>query len=460
MAELISKIEESQDTYDKLKAESEARQLYSEEESNLYADFEEKWDEYLTLSFEFFDLVQDNQQEAAIALINDQGKPLYDAMSSDLVKLVESSTNDAFQAAQRSERTFNSARRVTLILMIATIILSIVIVTVLIRYITVPVTQLEEAARTVASGDLNVSLHVESRDEIGNLANSFNQMTVSLKNATEKMQKQAGILQAQNHHLEQTMQELKDTQEQLLMKEKMASLGDLVAGITHEINNPMGAVASSTDISKRCLQRIETAIEQSKSLEDLTDNAELSKILRILRENLNVTDVAGKRVTTIVQSLKNFARLDESEYQRVNIHDGLDSSLTLLGTDFGNRISLTKQYGDIPKIDCFPSELNQVFINLLKNASQAIDKEGTISIKTVKDNGRVHISISDSGRGIPPEKINRIFDFGFSAGGDRVKLSSGLSIAYNIIQKHQGEIKVQSEPGKGTCFTVILPVTA
>ncbi|NIR48190.1 hypothetical protein GWO43_07020 [candidate division KSB1 bacterium] len=253
------------------------------------------------------------------------------------------------------------------------------------------------------------------------------------------------------------MRELRNTQEQLMMKEKMAALGDLVAGLAHEINNPIGAMNSSADVCARCIRKIEHTINQSKSISKDSGEA-LASSLTTLRNNIDVTLMAGDRIATIVKSLRNFARLDEAEYQRADIREGIDSSLTLLESEFQERISVIKEYHDIPKIPCYPGQLNQVFMSLLRNASQSITDSGTIKIRMFTQNGDVHVEFSDNGKGIPANRLKRLFDFGFSEEGSRVKMTSGLSTAYHIIQKHNGEIRVTSKVGKGSTFLVILPV--
>jgi signal transduction histidine kinase len=260
------------------------------------------------------------------------------------------------------------------------------------------------------------------------------------------------------------MEELKATQDQLIMKEKMAALGSLVAGVAHEINNPIGTVNSSSDVSDRCINKIEIVLEQSRSIDDIKNNDQLPKALKILRENIRVTMTAGDRIATLVKSLRNFAGLDESEYQVINVHAGIDNSITLLGSEFIQNIHLIKEYGEIPKIGCYPAQLNQAFLNILKNARQAISGAGTIHIKSfvedapVEKGHQIHIQFSDTGKGIPSEKLKQIFNFGFAADEKRVRMGSGLSTAYNIVQKHGGEIRVQSEVGKGTVVSIILPI--
>ncbi len=458
MISLLDEINENRDTYELLKASSEKRKLYSENERKLYSEFDQEWDHYQDLSLTIFQLIRDSEHEAAVALLNGEAQDVFNDLSADLAQLVAVNKQDSYQAAARAELTFESTHRISTLLMVGTILLSIFIAGWLVRQITVPIQELESAAREVADGDLDTRLAILSKDEIGNLSQSFNKMTAALQAAKARTESQADKLRAQNKELAQTLKELRETQEQLLLKEKMASLGDLVAGVAHEINNPIGTVNSSADVSNRCLDRIEIVLDKSESIEDIKNDENLPKALRILKDNIRVTLVAGDRIATIIKSLKNFARLDESEYQKADLHEGLDSTLTLLGTEFKGRITVNKQYGDIPKIICNPGQLNQVFLSLLKNASAAVEGRGQIEIKTQRENGRIHIEITDNGRGIPEENLSRLFEFGFSAAGGRVKMASGLSTAYNIIQKHDGEIKVESEVGKGSTFSILLPI--
>ena len=493
MISYIDQIEKNRNTYEALKSDSEARNLYSDSERALYDQFERQLDRYLDLSISHLMLSRENENEEAVALLNDEASDVFNQLSATLLELVNVNKDDAQEAAVRAEETHHASRVIITSLLIATIVLSIFIAGMLVRYIAEPVSALDEAAHSVAAGNLDVTLPVRSRDEIGSLAGSFNRMTTSLREATQKMQQQREALEQANSDLEDksqrlekqkteieqtnlrlekqkieitkknvellsTMEELRNTQQQLLMKEKMAALGDLVAGIAHEINNPIGTVTSSTDVTGRCLQKIEIVLEQSCTIEQLRSNPQLPKAIKIIKDNIRVTLTAGHRIATIVKSLKNFAGLDEATYRVVDIHDGLDSTLTLLESEFRGRIEIEKQYGELPKVGCYPSQLNQVFMNLLKNAVQAIENKGVVRIQTRRQDGRVEIKISDSGRGIPAEKLSRNFDFGFSSGSERVKMGSGLVTAFNIIQKHDGEILANSEPGKGSTFTVLLPV--
>jgi len=237
----------------------------------------------------------------------------------------------------------------------------------------------------------------------------------------------------------------------------LSSLGDLVAGVAHEMNTPIGTATSAGDVSVRCVERLETMLREAESIDAMRASDQLPKVLRILKDSVRVSRDAGDRIGAIVQSLKNFARLDEAEYQEADIHEGIDSTLTLMNAELLERVTVNRNYGEIPKIACNPGQLNQVFLNLLKNAANAIETSGTIDVTTFEKDGQVHVEISDTGRGIPRHRLDRLFDF-FAAAGTRVKMSSGLSTAYSIIQKHDGEIDIDSEEGKGTRVTLILPV--
>ncbi len=258
--------------------------------------------------------------------------------------------------------------------------------------------------------------------------------------------------------LGRTNKHLRESQAQLVQSAKMASLGNLVAGVAHEINTPIGAANSAADVSSRCIDRIVDVLDNSETVEAIRENAQFQKALKLLKDNSQVSMAAGERVARIVQSLKNFARLEEADFQEADLHEGLDSTLTLLHHELKNRISVVKEYGEIPLIYCYPNELNQVFINLLGNAIQAIEAQGAIRIETSADQTYVSVKISDTGEGIAPENLGRIFDPGFTTKGVGVGTGLGLSISYNIVQKHNGEIEVESEVGKGSTFTVRVPV--
>jgi signal transduction histidine kinase len=263
-------------------------------------------------------------------------------------------------------------------------------------------------------------------------------------------------LNEKKEELEQTLSQLQATQQQLVMQEKMVSLGNLVAGVAHEINTPVAAVSSSAETSRLSIQKILEYLENRKE----AGTVSFQRAIDILRKSQDVTSKASQRIATIVRSLRHFARLDESERERADLEEGLETTLALLQHELKDRIQVVKSYGELPRVDCHPDQMNQVFMNLLLNAARAIEGRGTIAITTAAEGDQVSIAISDTGVGIPQEHRQRIFDPGFTTKGVGVGTGLGLATSYRIVKDHGGEIEVESISGKGTTFTVQLPVDA
>ena len=239
---------------------------------------------------------------------------------------------------------------------------------------------------------------------------------------------------------------------------KMESLSQLVAGVAHEINTPIGAITGNNDIISRAVAKIKDHLGQERSSKD-PENEHLLKVFAILEKTNQASILASKRIAKIVTNLRRFVRLDEAERQTADVHEGLNSATALLEAELGGRIVFKKKYGDIPKIYCSPSNLNQAFMAILKNAVDAIKQKGEIVIKTRELDEHLRIEISDDGAGIPQGNIDRIFDPGFTTKGVKVGVGLGLSICYKIIvDEHRGHIDVSSEPDKGTTFTINLPI--
>ncbi|MFH0702240.1 MAG: ATP-binding protein [bacterium] len=257
-------------------------------------------------------------------------------------------------------------------------------------------------------------------------------------------------LKKQKKELELTLLKLRETQSQLIQSEKMASLGQLVAGIAHEINTPMGAINSNNDVIIKCTKKLKEKIQENQE--------EITPLLGILDEINMINTEAIKRINMIVKTLRSFARLDEAELNEVDIHEGIKSSLILINHEIKYRIKVIEEYSNISAVKCYPNLLNQVFMNILVNACQSIDGEGTIKIRTSQENDKLKIEISDTGKGIAENHLNKIFDPGFTTKGVGVGTGLGLSICYQIIEKHKGTIKVDSKVNLGTKFIIELPV--
>jgi len=283
------------------------------------------------------------------------------------------------------------------------------------------------------------------------------------------------ILETQHTDLENAYNELKMVQSQVLQQEKMASIGQLAAGVAHEINNPMGFIISNLNTLKRYIEKISEYVtfqaaavgrcsEKCGNFDILAEIAEKKKALKIdyitgdldnlIRESLEGAD----RVKKIVQDLKNFSRVDESEFKTADVNAGLESTINIVWNELKYKATLVREYGDIPLTVCNPGQLNQVFMNLLMNAAQSIEKTGDIKVKTWLENDHIKISITDTGSGIPEDKQKRIFEPFYTTKEIGKGTGLGLSIAYDIIKKHSGEITVHSIVGKGTTFTISIPV--
>jgi signal transduction histidine kinase len=279
-------------------------------------------------------------------------------------------------------------------------------------------------------------------------------------------------LQKKGEEQQQLIHQLQEAQAQLLQSEKMASIGQLAAGIAHEINNPIGFVNSNMGALKGYVDTLceltdsfDQSVQRSSGQEEL--KAEIAQLRKRADYDFLKDDVADlvkesldglKRVKDIVQSLKDFAHIGETDWQFADLHAGIDSTLTIAANEFKYKATLTKEYGTMPQVKCLASQLNQVFMNLIVNAAHAIKDKGVITLRTGSENDWVWVEIGDNGCGMPPEIMNRIFEPFFTTKPVGKGTGLGLSMSYNIVAKHGGRIEVASELGTGTRFTVRLPV--
>ncbi|MEO8673421.1 MAG: two-component regulator propeller domain-containing protein [Tahibacter sp.] len=305
-------------------------------------------------------------------------------------------------------------------------------------------------SRTAALSQANAQLHSEIDDRL------------AAENA----------VQQRNAELESLNRKLAGTQSQLLQSEKMASVGQLAAGVAHEINNPIGFVHSNLCSLKRYVEEIfsvlgayegiEPALPRAHPelarLQEIKERVDLDYLRRDTDDLLAETMDGITRVKKIVQDLKDFSHLDKAEWERVDVHQALDSTLNVVAHELKYKADVVKNYGDLPPIECLPFQIKQVFMNLLVNATQAIEGRGTVSIQTGCDTDSVWIAISDTGKGIEPANLHRIFEPFFTTKPVGVGTGLGLSVSYGIVQKHGGSIEVISQPGLGSTFTLRLPI--
>ena len=279
-----------------------------------------------------------------------------------------------------------------------------------------------------------------------------------LEKRRKQAQEKAAELTAAYGKLEEAHQNLQKTQAHLIHSEKMASLGGLVAGLAHEMATPLAAVKNLADLAHGASQGIGKAVSRHQSAKEIQDDRQFQRAISLLQENTQLGISAVARLAKLVESLRSFARLDEASYKVVDLHKGLEDTLVLLEHSFRGRITIEKNYGDVPPVPCYPAELNQVFMHLIGNAIEAINKEGKITLRTFVDQDQAVIRIADTGVGIPLERMDRLFEPNFKTEGARVRTSLGLFISYQVMRKHEGHIEVESWVGEGSTFTVSLPL--
>ncbi len=308
------------------------------------------------------------------------------------------------------------------------------------------------------------------------------QRSEQIKSLNRELQKALDEVQEKNAELVGTLARLQETQSQILQSEKMASIGQLAAGVAHEINNPVGFVSSNLKTLTDYQQNIGQILSEYRQFIDTVssakdsgpDRAEMDTLSARIQEKESELDIAYiledipglihesreglDRIKKIVMDLKNFSHPGEDFLKLADINQNLESTLNIVWNELKYKATITKDYGDLPQVKCYPQQLNQVFMNLLVNAAQAIENQGQIHIITREIGGNVEIVVTDTGQGIAAKNLSRIFDPFFTTKEVGKGTGLGLNVTYNIVKKHHGAIDVRSEPGKGTTFTIRIPV--
>ncbi|WP_413167378.1 ATP-binding protein [Capilliphycus salinus ALCB114379] len=399
----------------------------------------------------------------------------------DLALIAEQTQTEAFAPAQQlASSIFISGLVLSSLMAVGMLMLG--------RRIVRPIKAIAETARLVSKGDLNQTAPILSHNEIGMLAYTFNQMIEQLRlsyqqledyshSLEEKVEERTQEIRKKNQDLEATLTKLKQTQTKLVQQEKMASLGQLVAGVAHEINNPVNFIYGNVEPAYEYAQDLLNLIELYQKyypqphpeILDEIQTIELTFIQEDFMQLLDSMKEGAERIKDIVLSLRNFSRLDESEQKQVDIHQGIESTLRLLQNRLKAQfqhpeIKVIKQYGQLPLINCYPGQLNQVYMNLLSNAIDALEADENlidpqIYIGTTVVNNRIQIRIADNASGIKPEVLEKIFDPFFTTKPVGKGTGLGLSISYQIIvEKHKGKLLCYSELGQGTEFIIKLPI--
>ncbi len=398
-------------------------------------------------------------------------------------------------ATKQAQNLLETSRWLVLIYGIVALILAISAGLLISRSIYVPLLKLKAALVEVGKGKLGTQIEIKSNDEIGQLATSFKKMLKDLKMTTTSIdnlnreiidrKKAEENVRLANEELTKSNKELKEMQSQLVQSEKLASIGQLAAGVAHEINTPVGFVACNFEALENYMKKIRELlgmydellgeIEASEKMQLLVKADAISKTHNDMKIDFILNDLPGlfddskegiDRITSIVQNLRDFSRVDQSaNLTEYNINDGIKTTLIVAQNEIKYDADVKTELAEMPPIFCNAGQINQVLLNILMNASQAIksqerDNRGTITIKTYVADNDVVCEISDNGCGIPSDNLLSIFDPFFTTKSAGKGTGLGLSISYDIIvNKHKGQLLVDSTVGKGTKFIIKLPVS-
>jgi signal transduction histidine kinase len=421
----------------------------------------------------------------------------FEKLSDELIRIIGYAEIQEKQA----NASFDSAQKLRIKVIIGSMLLSTAIAAILAVYTSNLIARPLQIVTNVAikitqESNFQLRAYVTSNDEVGILATSLNQLvewvgdytqelelarqsleqrveerTQELELARQSLEKR---VEERTQELQKTLQDLKETQGQLIQTEKMSSLGQMVAGIAHEINNPANFIYGNIQCASEYTQDLLNLVSLYQQeypdpiwlIEEKIEEIDLNFIHKDLPLLLSSMKTGTQRIREIVLSLRNFSRLDEADMKEVDIHEGIDNTLLILNHKLQSEIEVIKNYRDLPLVECYPAQLNQVFMNILNNAIDALldqkadsDKSKKIIINTINiDDVYIKVGIIDNGSGIRPEIKNKLFDPFFTTKPVGKGTGLGLSICYQIIDKHNGKIEVISEFEQGTEFIILLPI--
>lgn len=435
-------------------------------------------------------------QRSLVAFNQTKSSLRFDVLLEELAILTQDNRQaeaTAFAALETSESLGTQLTSAILLLSVMIAVLLAIYTSRAIAHPIQAVTRVAERAAKESRFDLQAPVITD--DEVGMLATSFNHLVRRInvyiqdleiaretlerrvEERTQEISQQHHQLQQANSQLSQVLQHLQQTQAQLIQTEKMSSLGQMVAGIAHEINNPVnfiyGNLVHVHGYAQELLELVQLCQNHLSNsdlvIQERMEEIDFDFLAEDLPKVLSSMQMGADRIRQIVLSLRNFSRLDEAEIKAVDVHEGIDSTLLILNHRLKKEIEVVKQYGDLPAVECYPAQINQVFMNILNNAIDALLEQPDLPQKQIKIETavlpashqaaeQVVIKIWDNGPSIAPEKQEKLFDPFFTTKPVGQGTGLGLAISYQIIEKHAGHIAVKSEPNQGVEFAIALPV--
>ncbi|MGC1306361.1 MAG: ATP-binding protein [Phormidesmis sp.] len=474
-----------------IQASSQATEL-TLQQSQMLSTVEENRQQFLDLAPELLRLTAGDRYREDLFIFNTQAEPLAAKMLALLDEIVNSQQKLLSDELAASQKGLATAQWQTLLGSFLALAIALELALLLRRKIAGPIVRLTAATASVIAGDLNAKATVESKDEIGKLAHTFNRMTEHLKASHQASESDNATLEAQKAQLESkniqinlTLEALQNTQAQLVQTEKMSSLGQMVAGIAHEINNPVSFIHGNLPHMQSYTRDLIALVklyqqhhpQTHPDILDKSEDIDLDFLLEDIPRAFDSMQTGTQRIRDIVLSLRNFSRLDESAMKCAALEEGLDSTLLILQNRlrlqaFRPAIAIFKNYGNLPPIECYPGQLNQVFLNILSNAIDAIDSASQqqnapngmdnwspqIKLCTAVIDNQAMISIADNGKGIALDIQSRIFDPFFTTKPIGTGTGMGLSISHKIVvEQHKGDLSCVSVPDEGATFYISLP---
>ena len=401
----------------------------------------------------------------------------FDRLSESLNRLKVAAETQQMQATKRVEEAEVLRKKIIIVSMLLSVLIAAALALITSRAIAHPLKAVTVVAEAVTQeGNFNLQAPVITEDEVGLLATSLNQLVQWVGEHTQELELARQTLEQRvderTQELQVALQNLKQTQVQLIQTEKMSSLGQLVSGVAHEINNPInfiyGNLTYANEYTLQLFKLLELYQQQyptpTNVIRDQLEVIDFDFIRADLPKVLSSMNMGTERIRKIVLSLRNFSRLDEAEMKAVDIHEGIDNTLLILNHRLKQGIEVSKKFDDLPLVPCYPAQLNQVFMNILANAIDVLISEDTqptkrIVIQTQKvAHNQIWVRIWNNGSGIPVDIRDKLFDPFFTTKPVGQGTGLGLSICYQIVEKHSGRIEVISEPGQGTEFAIALPI--